>query len=442
MHALSKKAVIRSLLSVAHRVEQGLRQESLTTTCLLAVYLHLLLLPFASTVHGAVSEFTGTGEIIVVSPLSSTIAVEIVSDDRPHIVGGKLAVDAILLRNGRKSDLQDFHIGEIVKMSWRILDQKKEIISILAERAAPASPPAPARDIKGKTPPAIAAVPPLPASPQTLSPATRMIGQRQYHTVGGKDTLLDIARRYNLGFNEIIAMYPDDDPWLPPIGKKLLLPTERLLPEGSRTGIVINIPELRLYHFSGAGEKARVTTYPVGIGDTDFQTEPGKYSVGNKAIDPTWYIPPSLRAKYGVASVPPGTDNPLGRYWLGLKGTMYGIHGTDIPWSIGRTVTHGCIRMYPEDISGFFSTIQVGTPVEIVYEPVKIAQIGEDIYMEVHHDVYGRIPSLAAYARQMIVERGLWMDVDRERFMAAIEGGRGIPENITITAPLTLNYRQ
>jgi L,D-transpeptidase ErfK/SrfK len=262
-------------------------------------------------------------------------------------------------------------------------------------------------------------------------PASTLIGAPSRHLIGTKETLLDIARAYNLGYNELADLYPDFDPWLPPVGRELVLPTARILPDGIRKGIIINVPELRLYYFTGKDQALQVTTHPVGIGDTDFQTPPGMYSVGNKRANPTWYIPPSLRAKYQTSTIPPGPDNPLGKYWLGLKDTMYGIHGTDIPWAVGRTVTHGCIRMYPEDIERFYPVIQLGTPVQIVYEPVKIAEVGGQIYVEIHRDIYHKFPDMAGSARQKAIATGVWPQVDRQKFMTAVEEQKGIPVNVT-----------
>jgi len=389
--------------------------------------------------YAAHQEGRGKGEIIVVSTIASTVAVEILLDNRPHIVGGRLAQDAILERAGKKCDLEDFQVGEIVKMAWRTVNERKEIISIIAD-TPPLTRPAVMQPKIDNAPVAPDFEPGSRVTKaEQLAGTASMIGRPQHHVVGREDTLLDIARQYDLGYNEIVDMYPDLDPWLPPVGRRLLLPTARLLPDSERKGIVINVPEMRLYYFSRTGENTEVISHPVGIGDNDFQTEPGSYVVGNKAINPTWYIPPSLRAKYPVKSVPPGPDNPLGKYWLGLKNTNYGIHGSDIPWSIGRKVTHGCIRMYPEDISTFFSIIGVGTAVQIVYEPVKIARVGNDIFLEVHKDIYGMFPSLADHAQSLIIEKGHWLDVDRNRFADVIKESRGIPENISYGARLTAN---
>lgn len=388
----------------------------------------------------SVHEFKGSGEIFIITHAYHMVVVDIMEGNRKRLIGGKLAVDAMLFKGDTKVELRHFHIGEKVRMSWRETDRGKEIITLLSdESTAPAADEnAPDPFEQAKSVPYIATpgnVEPQSAHPQPAQPepAGSVIGAPSRHLIGNKETLLDIARNYDLGYNELADLYPDYDPWLPPAGREIVLPTERILPDGKRKGIVINIPELRLYYFTGKDQSLQITTHPVGIGDTDFETPPGVYSVGNKRANPTWYIPPSLRAKYQVSTIAPGPDNPLGKYWLGLKDTMYGIHGTDIPWAVGRTVTHGCIRMYPEDIERFFPIIEIGTPVQIVYEPVKIAVLENRILIEIHRDIYGKISDIAAFARQKAIAKGVWQRVDQQKFMTAVQDSKGIPVNVTAT---------
>lgn len=415
---------------------------SLTTICLFTLA-HLLLLfnlvqaePLAAPAK--VNEYRGSGEIFIVNPEFYTVVVDVVQGDQKRLIGGKLAVDAVLLKGDSNVDLRHFRAGDKVTVAWRETDRGKEIIALLSgESTAPAASAefenSPDPFDQPKHVPYIATPGQIQLPGAQPGAADNLIGNPSRHVIGNKETLLDIARAYNLGYNELTDLYPEYDPWLPPAGRELLLPTERILPDGSRKGIVINIPELRLYYFTGKDQSLQITTHPVGIGDTDFETPPGMYSVGNKRANPTWYIPPSLQAKYKVKTIPPGPDNPLGKYWLGLKDTMYGIHGTDIPWAVGRTVTHGCIRMYPEDIERFYPVIQLGTPVQIVYEPVKIAKIGDQVFVEIHRDIYKKSPDFAAFAQQKAIARGVWPQVDRQKFMTAVKEQKGIPVNVTGT---------
>ena len=168
-------------------------------------------------------------------------------------------------------------------------------------------------------------------------------------------------------------------------------------------------------------------TYPVGIGDVGWETPVAVGHVIHRQIDPTWLVPESLRAKYGATSIPPGPNNPLGKYWLGLSLIGYGIHGTNSPWGIGRRVSHGCIRLYPEHIALLFEKVYVNTPVEIVYEPVKIGFQGQHIFMEVHPDIYNRIPDMQAQTLRRLHELDILSSVSVSLVKDALEKQSGLP---------------
>ena len=173
-----------------------------------------------------------------------------------------------------------------------------------------------------------------------------VVGVPLHHTVKQGETLLDIARHYDLGINELMDLYPELDPWIPHQGLELVIPCRWVLPAVRPEGLVINIPELRLYQFeAGAG---RVRTYPIGIGDEGWHTPLGTFRIGSKREHPTWYIPPSLQEKYGVKTMAPGPENPLGDYYMALGGTRYGIHGTNVALVRGPP---GDARLYPS-VSG------------------------------------------------------------------------------------------
>ncbi|MDT8364119.1 MAG: L,D-transpeptidase family protein [Nitrosomonas sp.] len=208
-----------------------------------------------------------------------------------------------------------------------------------------------------------------------------------------EETLLDIARRHEIGQDEILLANPNVNRWLPEQGAEVVLPSRYILPQAKRTGLVINLPEMRLYYFpkSVKGEKPNVITYPVSIGRMDWKTPLGKTTITRKQKDPTWTPPQSLKDEAMAATgehlpniVPAGPDNPLGRYalYLGLPG--YLIHSTNKPFGVGMRVTHGCIRMYPENIEALFSIIPAGTPVQIVNQPIKLGWLGKNLYIELH----------------------------------------------------------
>jgi L,D-transpeptidase ErfK/SrfK len=212
-----------------------------------------------------------------------------------------------------------------------------------------------------------------------------------------EDTLTDIAHRYSLGYYEIIRANPKLDVWLPGADQVVTLPGRRILPPGPRVGIVVNLPEHRLYYYPKPRlhERAVVITYPVSIGKMDWRTPLGATSVIAKIKNPSWYPPESIRKEHAENGDPlpkvvgPGPDNPLGDFAMRLAAGRgeYMIHGTNNPTAVGMSVTHGCIRMYPEDVAALFAIVPVGTKVRLVNEPVKLAWVGGEVLLEAHPPV-------------------------------------------------------
>ncbi|HXG29411.1 MAG TPA: L,D-transpeptidase family protein [Nevskiales bacterium] len=224
------------------------------------------------------------------------------------------------------------------------------------------------------------------------APDEALIGHEQLASARYEETLLDIARRYNLGYEDIKLANPGVDTWIPGQNMPVLLPTRYVLPPGPREGIVINIAEMRLYYYPQEPVDGRrvVITHPVSIGRDDWKTPLGTTRIVRKDKDPAWYPPESIRREHAADGdplpkvVPPGPDNPLGRYALRLGIPGYLIHGTDKPFGIGMQVTHGCMRMYPEDIEAMFRLVPVGTAVRIINQPVKTGWHRGTLYLEVH----------------------------------------------------------
>ena len=212
-----------------------------------------------------------------------------------------------------------------------------------------------------------------------------------------KDTLLDFARQYSLGYDEIVRANPGVDMWLPGEGTQIFLPGRRILPPGPHEGVVVSLPEHRLYYFPKATQNGRrvVITYPVSIGKLGRNTPLGQTRVIDKIIHPSWYPPASIRKEHAEAGDPlpavvgPGPDNPLGDYKirLGFGNGTYEIHGTNNPTAVGLAITHGCIRMYPEDVATLFPLLPVGTPVRLINVPVKVAWINGELLLEAHPPV-------------------------------------------------------
>lgn len=212
------------------------------------------------------------------------------------------------------------------------------------------------------------------------------IGSMQTVRADYEDTLLDIMRNNELGYVEIRAANPGVDVWIPGNGTKIILPTRHLLPDAPREGIVINLSELRLYSY--VQDPANPVTFPIGIGREGLGTPTGTTTIQRKKEGPTWRPTPRMREEKPElpAAVPPGDDNPLGTHALYLGWPQYLIHGTHRPWGIGRRVSSGCIRMYPEHIIKFFEMIPTGTPVRVVKQPIKLAWIDDVLYLEAHAD--------------------------------------------------------
>ena len=236
-----------------------------------------------------------------------------------------------------------------------------------------------------------------------LPPAgSDVVGAVTTVTARHEDTLLEIARRHGLGYEDIVRANPDVDTWLPGEGTEVILPTRYILPPGPRRGVVLNLAEYRMYYFPEPeeGEPAVVKTYPISIGRMDWETPLGRTRIISKVRNPAWYPPESIRAEHAAAGdplprvVPPGPDNPLGDYAMRLGLPGYLIHGTNRPAGVGMRVTHGCIRMFPEDIDYLFGHVDVETPVRIINVPVKVGWDGDQLLVEVHRTLEVAIPEV------------------------------------------------
>lgn len=221
---------------------------------------------------------------------------------------------------------------------------------------------------------------------------TRVVGHNLVVYSHEEDTLLDIARQFDLGYSEIVNANPDVDPWLPGGGQRVLVPNRFILPDAPKKGIVINLAEMRLYYYPKPqkGQRQQVITHPIGVGREGWTTPLGKTRITQKKKDPTWTPPASILAEHLEKGdplpkvVPAGPDNPLGAYAMRLAMPGYLLHGTNRPYGVGLRVSHGCIRLFPEDIEHLFGIVPVNTPVEILYQPYKAALQDGLLYLEAH----------------------------------------------------------
>ena len=236
--------------------------------------------------------------------------------------------------------------------------------------------------------------------PGALSAATYLLPEKGDSVIGAvslttsrhEDTISDLAWAYDQGYREMRHANPNVDPWLPGDGTEIVIPGRYVLPDAPRKGIVINVPEMRLYYYPKPrkGEPAEVVTYPISIGRQDWATPYGKTSIISKIKDPTWTPPKSIKKEHAEMGdplpdvVPAGPDNPLGLFAMRLGKRGYLIHGTNKPYGLGMRVTHGCIRLYPKDIEEIFTKVRVGTTVRIIDQPYKAGWLRGKLFLEAH----------------------------------------------------------
>ncbi|MFN8389021.1 MAG: L,D-transpeptidase family protein [Bdellovibrionota bacterium] len=289
-----------------------------------------------------------------------------------------------------------------------------------------------------------------------------LVGEVKSTEAKTDDTLVDIARRNDLGYDEIVKSNSSINRWVPAPGEKVLLPTRFILPDAPREGIVINLAELRLYYYPsrGDGGAQRVYSYPISVGRMDWKSPLGKTKVVKKDKEPAWRPTESIKAEHAEEGdplpdvIPGGTpENPLGHFALRLGIPGYLIHGTDAAKEngIGMRVTHGCVRMYPDDIEQLFGMAEVGTPVTFVDQPLKVGWDSGQLFIEVHSPLEEDEDDFAEYSHRISVEEGIALIreragegvvLDEQKIAEAIGRGDGIPVSVAATASLLPPARQ
>jgi L,D-transpeptidase ErfK/SrfK len=268
---------------------------------------------------------------------------------------------------------------------------------------------------------------PPPVISEFVPGRSTVIGSATRYKIREGESLIEIARMFNIGFNSITAANPGVDPFIPEADLPITIPTEWVLPDVAvRHGIVINVSEMRLYFF----RKEHVSTFPIGIGDDGKETPLGAFTIVEKKARPDWRVPRSIRLEDPRLPdvVPPGPRNPLGSHALRLSSQSILLHGTNRPWGIGRKVSHGCIQLYPENIPWLFRNVRKGTTVSIVRQPVKVGTKGKQVFLEVHRD--GNI-NYENEALKILRRKKLLQRVNRARVKLVAQEKKGIPIRIS-----------
>jgi len=312
----------------------------------------------------------------------------------------------------------------------------------------PLQPPAPP---KAPTPkPAVEPLAAFPIATDRFTVDARhddVVGRVQVTAATKDDTLPDIARRFDVGYEEIVRANPGVDPWLPGAGREIVVPTAFVLPDAPREGIVINVAAMRLFYYPKhrQGEPAEVITHPIGIGKVGWSTPEGATMIIARVKDPVWIPPVSVRKEHLEDGdvlpdkVPAGPDNPLGAYMFRLGWPSYLIHGTNKPYGVGMRSSHGCVRLYPEDIEVLYQTVPLGTTVRVVNQPYLLGFRKDVLYVQ----GYGALEDDKRdwqHGPQSLVRKGtrtqsgLWRrihahdrDIDWDSARAVAEAPRGVP---------------
>jgi L,D-transpeptidase ErfK/SrfK len=277
-----------------------------------------------------------------------------------------------------------------------------------------------------------------------------VLGLVQITTVGAEDTLPDIARRFDVGYEELVRANPGVDPWLPGVGREIIVPSQFVLPNAPREGLVINVPAMRLFYYPARkkDEPAVVITYPIGIGKVGWSTPEGTTKIIARTQDPTWRVPVSVRKEHLEmgdelpAVVPPGPDNPLGKHSFTLGWPSYLVHGTNKPYGVGMRSSHGCIRLYPEDILQLFDTVPIGTKLRVVNQPYLVGRAGDDIVVQ----SYGALEDDKRQwdkSRRKLIEKSMSdavhialkeraLSIDWERVEKLAQDAHGVPVSVIV----------
>jgi L,D-transpeptidase ErfK/SrfK len=285
----------------------------------------------------------------------------------------------------------------------------------------------------------LTAAPPALAAPNPPPLYREVTGGEEYLEVPGKTTLGLLAAAKGVKWTVVAKQNCLDKPYKITKGMVLKFNTTHIVPAELDHGFVINLPELLLYRFVNGTYQRR---YSLAVGKPSWPTPTGTYKIVEKRKNPTWNVPPSIQEEMDeqglevCEKVPPGPQNPLGKFWMGTSASGVGIHATNRPWSVGYYVSHGCIRMLPDEISALFPQVEVGTPVKIIYRPVKLALTPEGrIYLEAHPDIYQKKIKAMEYLKDLAEIYRLTDRIDWDKVPPILKAREGIAQEITKGPP-------
>ncbi len=294
---------------------------------------------------------------------------------------------------------------------------------------------------------------PLPGRAATFplpTDGSNVVGQLQVVTADFHNTLLDIARHFDLGYEEITVANPDVSIWLPGEGTRIVVPTEFVLPPPPWQGVVVNIPQRRLYYFPRpkAKERATVVTFPIGTARPGWPTPLGSTRIIGKFKDPAWFVPKSIQEEHRKQGepdfpeyFPPGPDNPMGMLAIQTGLDKIFIHSTNRPWGVGMRVSHGCIRLYPENAAYLFPEVPIGTPVRFINQPVMVGERKGLLYLSVSEPVNSYPDDVDSLLLRTIDAVALYQErrktpkIDWDRVQEAVAARRFFPVPVSVGAP-------
>jgi L,D-transpeptidase ErfK/SrfK len=271
----------------------------------------------------------------------------------------------------------------------------------------------------------------LASVPLVATSATVITGGVQSYVIARGDTLTALGARFGVDVRTLAADNGIDAAVRLPAGRTIVIDNRHIVPTaGAAADVVINVPQRMLFYRG-------VAAFPVAVGQSTWRTPLGVSTVVSRERDPTWDVPASIaeearrKGRTLPKAVPPGPDNPLGRYWLGLSRGGVGMHGTNAPSSIYRATTHGCIRLHPDDIAWLFSRVALGAAVATIYEPVLLAEVDGRVFLEVHPDIYRRAPPAAATVRTLALAPAIANRIDWARANTAAAAQEGLARDVT-----------